>query len=1517
MEMQISISNLVNKFYSAFEESYKKQIRSIYSIDTILSTIADLSSLDKLLGSESKNYIDQKSFNDFIIQCNPDLKWFKNELIEYYTDTLIDISVLREKINICKNFACNKAGIISLKKFIEVVNSFENRKLLPLIREAIHNWNDNYENDNNILIHTFSGNWNYFLTPECLLYTIKEAGLIIQLKSELIQIFINPVEVITNENSVLFLSTKCSLIFLSEILIKIEAIENFSTVKIYVPGTIIFDTDVSNKIYSGKNFIIICETIDMEYGDKIIDLSGVPGLNADGPEKAADGNALEEIEDHGKKFKTGGRGSNGNSGKNATISGDILIACVKISGNGKLTIKANGANGGNGQDGGDGQKLINHEIPGCDPHYFYSKDVDPVSDANIKSLRVRLFEELAEEYYLFVAPKGNMGIRGGNGGNGGNSGMGSESGNILLLGDIGKSNIIKQNVNGSHGQVGKNGKGSDGSFGGIGGRIGLGKDVIEESMWGEGAGVTVHENVFPDRSEFDTVWNVFKSFSVKISDPRYKQMLLSKRGESGDKGAIGKDGESGKIDGQFQTPPLLKNSHSLKFYHILSSFLCSYCMKDPSTIDFILNRTGIFSPHTFDPDFLYELFKEIEILELSFDNPEQETSYFLSAKKIYEKSQLTIISMTSTDNLDWKFLQFFIDQKLRYYNERLTGGSYNGNRVVNLQNLTSHIETVLKESVSLSKEEKKERSFHDFTDHLNSCIASGLLQVAIVKDKINKLCNDSSDVIADLLDEISHLKQTEILYKEDLEKKKAQLQIEMKLKLSFSIVKSVIKIVETIAESGSVCSSTLQSIESKFEDNFTNISIQELQNKARQDQALIKAAKETKLQFQIPDHSLDTSESLHKKAFDSFSPDFLKKYSDMDETQIRSFIGQYDTLEDQKSQLYKKLHEKDDLSYQEYATFEKEKEEIDKKIDSLINKNDKLADAVFSYKKAEIDELKKADDKKTDEAKIVAYQQTLKEKEDYYFKNQLVQTIKDAVNIGTEVYHAIDDFVTIKKSCNGQLSELGSAILNSELKIGSLIKMDEDLRCYQKDFLEKKMLKKISDAQENFGKSNEFELVLSKQDIENFINIQLKKIKEEFSEIKTSSELIELMQDIENLLNSQIIIFDKIQNRNSQREMGELIYDLTSSNLSWSANQLQLLKFSKILHVKNLIHLQSNAYLLWTFPFGSQALAGMLLKVSQTDNPEEINKLALIQNNIIRDWLTEDMSFLTAAKYTVLYKNFDDHNPYATVSFADNKNQACAFLTGEEISLSLPPSEDYNLVKYISLYAFIPLYQEIMGQSLTFEPGKITITMTFQGPTSFLFFNTANTTKTIYQFNQDPFSITHSMDVKIRDEEGVGAIWTSTEDEVILKFKKNEMHSGRSPYSKIKIKINKHLWNKTFDISEISECMKRKFEIFFPNHKYSAKIKLILSDIKNAGWISSENNIARWSDICNSNELDMNNYTNFQIQWIKDILFEQSNIFKISDVTDFHIKFVGYGIYAKDQDDFTIPQVYNRFIEKK
>jgi hypothetical protein len=329
-------------------------------------------------------------------------------------------------------------------------------------------------------------NWRVFMR---LLKTIKTDNFVqVTNLQTILDIYFSKPQISVKEDTVKLIGR---IVYLSEWL---ECVENLirkgsiTEVVIYAEDNVGIDCNLTDKVWSGKNLIIVSQTVKL-WSEVKICLSGESYPSESRKAKNAQSNAY-----------TGEGGRDGRAGES---SGNLVILATKMINSSKLTVEQNGGrgedgeNGGNGYDGIDGvgatQKDIDKLIVSYSSLYFdswqkfenYSPPSNWIKQSDSGSSRNYVQRTYKDEHgrkitYSFAADKGwvyttyelyflirgSNGTSGTSGGSNGIGGQGGYNGTCVVknpeTNEEYEIKIIKEGknsgLNGDNGKVGLSGK---------------------------------------------------------------------------------------------------------------------------------------------------------------------------------------------------------------------------------------------------------------------------------------------------------------------------------------------------------------------------------------------------------------------------------------------------------------------------------------------------------------------------------------------------------------------------------------------------------------------------------------------------------------------------------------------------------------------------------------------------------------------------------------------------------------------------------------------------------------------------------------------------------------------------------------------------------------------------------------------------------------------------------------------------------------------------------------------------
>lgn len=1299
--------------------------------------------------------------------------------------------------------------------------------------------------------------------------------------------------------------------------------EQIDRLDIVIFGKLTIDCDLTDPIFLGKQLVITTDIIECN-NDHTFDCSAKDGRNAS-KEPAASASGQD-------KTGKGLNGEAGQAGSDAGVAGYIILSANQILGGGKLTLKANGGMGGNGQSGGNGAE---GKAGRAGEDATISSDFKAIPNASISRGGTTF------TFGKYVGENGEDGKSGGNAGNGGNAGLGSEAGQITIMGAIKNSqNISRECCPGQHGLPGEPGKKGLGGQGGQGGHLGIKvteetpiipssqelspPDAIEvnryfANAWYKGSGNPQDD---PSSSEFDKVWNSEELLRTALNNSKF-----SKAGNNGTDGSMG---DKGIIGGNSEdtSPALLKST--LLFNQIIADYVLylslNYDWKAQSLVKSLL------SSFTLTTAFLFTLLRKLTETEAEYfvKGKNEEIIFLQKILSLYQHIETAITqvvrSQQDIDLSQYKFILFAVFEKVNFLTERLNGGWLNGNRITNLEALLDSINITLSDDQDITIQQRKTQYIQQFSNEIEGKITAGRDQVALLNKRIDKLVQQSSKSIASILEEIITLQEKEKNYQQEMQKKKKELQSELKVQLALGACSSLLSLAGTAFGAAPVFNGLATSIEGVANTReTTQISIQEINAKIEQDEQF-KAAndnyKATFLLSQIDGVSYDDQERiLDKLDLSEIQPlkgdmqDQMKLLTNIKEKELeRIHLEKMRSLPlQERTPDEKGVKPRNGVLNKRLA--EVERELLWMKHDPT--KDEKANDLYLELRKAEISALKKEADIKMDarkKAQLEKYSSYIDKQEQAYKKQRALRYFGLAVGVSSTIFSGVVSEINTKKKYNSQIEAIENAIRSSKDKVESLGKLVDTTSQYKVDIIDNNLKRFLKQEKHNLQSQDTFQLEIEKLNIKNKLSILIADAKSTFSTIDASQLLLAIFEQIEQSMQAQIKIWDKIQHQFEQKQMGELIYQISSSNtemLSWTEEQKAYQQSIRVVRLQYLSQLSRNAFLLWSFPIGNQAFEQKIVDIQATDTLAVACKKAKDQNNILLTWVKTDRYTWQASDNIILQANFTEANPYASISFRQQSSDFYKLQAGEAVRFVLPINQRFDAVKFATLY----VYNEQLSSRQ-----DIFATITLSGNALFSINEYGSENYRYYSFAQDTLKITHSMDVHFDGGSNINSIWSSVEDRGIKKFKQSNLDSGRSPYATVDVCMginskkvvnfwdflgNKKLITDFIKIFPLTDDEKTQVAKI----KDSQSMKRIIESLIKLNWIQqhvSSQYVLRpsisWSYIASSiPTLFHQEYNLQQTAWIKEMLHTQFKVFDVQAADDFKISFVGYGFFLNRQ----------------
>ncbi|MCC0653480.1 GTPase [Clostridioides sp. ES-S-0001-03] len=1263
-------------------------------------------------------------------------------------------------------------------------------------------------------------------------------------------------------------------------------LNELSSIYMYGECELKIDCDMKKDVFSGKNIVLLVEKLCIPKGSYSINVSGNDAKKLDGESSIYNG-------------------MNGRAGNNAGTSGDILISFKHIQKEGELKLYADGGQGGNGQGGKVGETGASG-IAGAN------------AKLGSKPEKKEFNKEKGTKYYIVEAEKGKQGDTGGIGGDGGNAGLGSKAGQIYLLGQATVLKSFISQIDGRHGLAGKGGSGGKGGAGGIGGIRG----IFEETIRYIGISVPIDDS---DRNYyyFDRYVIGRGSDSEETADDgkalddlytKHKDWTIKKLADSGLDGAQGKEGNPGK---SLVENELLKQEYSLSmdtfFYQFFERFGFSGS-KGYRNLK-LLCAVGILEADILEISHIYEIFNAVEKVEMQlnreilqkyykFDKKNKEVislddmhikkAFYQEAKEIYDylinklmqSNRIEAFVKENQSFSEWSMILFALEQKAAFYMQMIEEDEIGGNRVTDIRTLTDYLEKTLKELEQGKKDELKESYFNTYKESVLTQINSGNQQIEVLKKELeNKMLSVGAKMNL-LIQEILKIKEDE---KEDikkLEEKKEKLQEQMKIQLILSGIQSALSLLSSLSGIGQACLGAFDSAKSLKE----NLS-----------------AKEEEYQW--------TNRMVN---FSDFKID----------SEGMSFVLGTQLNEDRKNALGAMTNKLVGVDDGKRENFNKIKEIMTKSLDNndYQGKENDIAVAKNGLDEGEYEKIYKSIQKKEmgmleanysnkqQKDKLVALEKCKASIE----RQQKTATIKNVLSIGSAscsfintAISSVNNCLNVKASFEDKIKVVKDAIKSKEDNIKKLDNLNIQMEEFKNKTLKESIIPFVDGFDTTVKNQDIFENEISRLKMKDVLTELIKKF--EILKMENSEDISGIFKKVQDMMDAQIIITDKIDKKKDNLAMGELIYQMSDSGNQMNEYQKKLIHQIELNQIRYLCQLEAAAFQLWTFPFGSN-IVNILNRchVGITENEDEVLKQAKEQNRQIKEFLVQDtyqwqktdnhilkipLAGSLAGKSRVGFEN--------TFSLYDcNEEEVKKLLTGEEISFEIPLNQNYDAMKYVTIYANIPnLRRNILDDSL-----KINVHMHLYDKGYFSLYDDNKDMHYQYVFPQNYIDITHGLDVKYKkddDSDSVNSIWSSIEDKGIEKFKNAGLNSGRSPYSMAKLSLKAH-FNKKLSYDLLTSEQNKKLESYFEKSSKDAWNQSIES-FKKLGYIDKRGILLKnWSeikkDMDNNGEI-MKYFSILQADLWEKIIYEQMSILK-ENIPNLTIEFIGCGIYVESEFNY-------------
>ena len=540
----------------------------------------------------------------------------------------------------------------------------------------------------------------------------------------------------------------------------------------------------------------------------------------------------------------------------------------------------------------------------------------------------------------------------------------------------------------------------------------------------------------------------------------------------------------------------------------------------------------------------------------------------------------------------------------------------------------------------------------------------------------------------------------------------------------------------------------------------------------------------------------------------------------------------------------------------------------------------------YELKKVETERLKKQATDKSDSNRLKYlkdYEKSILTQKENLTTQKIMQGIAIGANMGATLMGGIANAIRTEKEYKSNIEEINNAINGSNERKTMLSSLSTSIEDFQKNTIQNGLKTQLDQAQQGFQNSDIYALSVQRLEVKQGLQKFKKEIEAKMSLFQSSEGLQQTIQDIQDSLETQIEIYEKMEELKDYQSLGTLIVGVSSQdvdNLSPAVRNFQ--KSTMINYLKNLYLTELRIFSAWTFPFGLSSLGTSLLKELM---PKENMREDLFIETIKRShesikekvWINN----FSISKWSECFKseNFcslTNSGPYFSLNYKDYKKEIDALKMGEEVEFKkiLPSANRRDAIKFITMYLDIPQLSEEKRKELT-------VYIKMDGDALF------KLDGTLYKFPQDPITISHGLPVSIPNNPREEFIALPEPIELKL-FKEKSLNTGRSPYTtSLSIRLVK-------DAPTLVSL--EDFKKLAPN---VAPYSLVYS-LMQMGWLKSTSNnnmyevTQSYYAIQNSKELPAS-YTNEEQKAIKNLLCECIKLFDIENEASFSIDFMGSG----------------------
>lgn len=1244
--------------------------------------------------------------------------------------------------------------------------------------------------------------------------------------------------------------------------------------------------------FPSQNLMLAANQIIVQK-DSYINVSGKNGVSASSNPKPTKEEKIGELQ-------TGTAGEAGESGGNATISGNIfLLAGTILTLGNQFKLRANGGNGGNGQPGGVGAQ-----------GGMGRRGTNLVFDKVCLQDFITEYGTFPLKIQYWAGEPGTKGGRGGSGGRGGDGGRGGKAGCVQTFCLAGNAAI--EAVDGKYGEVGTGGAGGPGGYNGLCAAphiLGLGWDNK------------------PTNSNLMILRNYNKSNMVTNSLHESLQLDNIDSIKHLPLGIKGTDGSNGTVNSTLlDCAPRFRNALFYKevvdFLFLNSRMLNSSRKKAVARQDAYPVTALQFAPadtwfeclcvlSEFEQEHLISLFRTEN--ELLSHPSHTQKGQALKQKRVAHQNALGILcelygfaeqSLTNSQKQlrenDRRMLSQMLHLKIVNLKSSIAGRQGLAHRVVNLEALNETIGKKINASDHLQAEAWNRLSMESYEAALDIRIQTGKEDLYMLADNLKTYMKNATKSFEEAFDSV-------MLESADMADKKNELELQKKdMEANYS--KAMVGyIFQTLLSYAGAGVDFYNVGKSAYDAN--NNRLKDLSNAQN---ALIDFKSRTMLQnrqFALDerDFYIEFRENLIQKddeAWQTLGTKLKTEYGAGQKVEIpEAKIDELIRLE--KDYLTHPENGKDNYSalirlYDEYPELKAPAADIGKSHSSYIE-NQKLTEDTDTLK----EKISKLENGKSDAIAAA-----------------VAKNFFTVIKGGVQIYQFINSCIKFSDNYKKEIDILEKCIETTKTTIQLLNIFGDEILSFQQDGVSQPLEDWLNRDRDNIDIVTVYKDALKFKEKLNKIKKFIVQISENdmLSNIINTIEIRSFLEDMKNYLDTELAITERISDMEDKQSDVKLLKNILQANkLGWSNEKIACVNSFIISELQYMINLQYQYAGMLTFPLWIDRkheldISGYQLSIGNEDGKPltsaeksaELLQSISMENKRIEEWLCTERQYITPQDGVCVSKNFINEDYFARISFDNAKDLLFSFVTGEEIIVQLEPKwlnrprQGLSAVKFGAIYAYIDALQnseKSRKQSIQFQM--------FDDAFYYLITDGGrNVSK--YRFPQAPVSVFHSMSMSVSNQFG-NCVICAFENQV---NKKQGKCISNSPYTKVKISIkneNGFSIRKKFEWDKISDKTAKNLYQIFPEIRekgidFETYFK---NDLLDAKWLQTSNDERvipmRWSQLSGS-ELGPK-YMLQQQQALKEMLLEQMLICSKEKLDDFHIDFIGYGTYQCSDDN--------------